>query len=142
MSRRRRPISRKCHPIHIRKPRDAFKKPLGDAGILSDLETHIPDVVGGTLFSHRERSEPFACNGRSEADGVEKVASAWLDPRSGDQSACLDGSKVRVAGEVIQDLVDDILWDSGDDYRFGFRTGVALCFRDFRAHWRGGSWTE
>jgi len=64
----------------ICKPRDECEKPLGDAGALSDLETQIPDMVGGTLFSHRECLEPFERICRSEGDGMEEVTPARLNP--------------------------------------------------------------
>ena len=44
---------------------------------------------------------------------MEEVALARLNPRFGYESECSEGS--RVCGEVIQDLVDDIVWDYGDD---------------------------
>ena len=50
---------------------------------MSHPETQIPDVAGGTLFSYRERLEPFACIFRSEEDGVEEVVPTWLNPQFG-----------------------------------------------------------
>ena len=64
----------------MRKPRDTLEKLLGDMDIPSDLETYIPDVVGGTLFLYRERPEPFACTFWSEYGGVEEVTLAGLNP--------------------------------------------------------------
>ena len=72
--------SRQRNPVHIRKPRDAFEKHVGDMGGLFNLEAEIPDVVGGTVFSHRERLEPFECSGRCEVHGMEEVALARLSP--------------------------------------------------------------
>ena len=41
--------------------------------------------------------------------------------------------------EVIQDLVNDLLGESGDDDRLGFHRDGTFCFRGFRTH--SGSWS-
>ena len=82
------------HLIHIRKPRDAFEKPFGETGILSNVETEIPNVVGGTLFLRRERREPSACAVRSEDCGMEEVPLALSNPSFGYESACSEGLRV------------------------------------------------
>ena len=64
---------------------------------------------------------------KSNGDGVEEVAPARLSPRFGHEGTKSEGPKVGVGGEVIQNLVDDILWDSTDSNRIGFCGGGTPC---------------
>ena len=57
---------------------------------------------------------------------MEEVAPARLSPWFGHEGAGLQGSKVEVGGEMIQDLVEDILWDSENGDHLGFIRGGTL----------------
>jgi len=67
------------HLLHVGKPGGVFEKLFRKAAIPCDPDTQIPDVVGGTLFWHRERLEPPVHIPGSEGDGTEEVASARLN---------------------------------------------------------------
>ena len=58
------------------------------------------------------------------------MALAGLNPGSGHESTCLEGSKVRVAGEVIQDFDDDIMWEYGDGNLWDYRDSISGGYGD------------
>jgi hypothetical protein len=94
----------------------------------SEREAQIPDVVGGTFLRVREHLEPFRRGFRSEGDGVEEVPPARWSPWFGYKSARLEGFQVRVNGEVIQNIVNDLLWNPWNDNGLGFHSNGTSCF--------------
>jgi len=86
--------------------------------------------VGGAVFLDWECLEPVGRTDWSDDGGVEEVALARLSPWHGYEGACSEGSRVRVAGEAIQDLDDDIVRDGGDGGLWDYGDGILRDYRD------------
>ena len=83
---------------------------------LSEPEAQTPDVVGRTPLGYRERLDPFRHRLRGEEANAEQVAAARLKPAFGYERTRQEGAVVQIQTnrEMLQNLVDNLVWDPGD----------------------------
>ena len=83
---------------------------------LSEPEAQAFDMMGGTPLGYRERLDPFRHRLRGGEANAEQVAPVRLKPVFGYERTRQEGTVVQIQtnGEMMQNLVDNLVWDPGD----------------------------